>query len=556
VDRKWWTLVAVSVGVFMLLLDVTIVNVALPQIQHAFSARLSDLQWVIDAYALVLAALLLTTGSVADLVGRRRVFAIGIVLFSIASLLCGLATGWEFLAISRGLQGIGGAMMFATSLALLAQAFPPERRGVAFGVFGAVTGVAVAIGPVLGGALTSGLSWRWIFFVNIPVGVLGLVATLLKVEESRDPEANRPDWPGFLTFSSGLALLVFGLIRSEPDGWGSPTVVFSLAASAVLLVAFVLVERLSDAPMFDLRLLRVPTFDGGLFAAWAVSASIFSLLTYLLLYIQNILGYSSLQAGLRILPLSAAIFFAAGIAGRLTEHVPIRALIGTGFVLVGIGLLLMRGVEAGQSWTHFLPGFIVAGVGTGFINVPLASTAVGVVSQRHAGMASGINSTFRQVGIAVGIAALGSVFSSRIIDAMKETLASGPLSAQAETIADAVTGGQPGQALSALPPAQQALAGAAVRTSYATALNDILLIGVVVTLAAAVLTMILIRQRDFVLAGTDLDRPARGRHRAPSRRRRRGRPELDARAPGGPDNRRRRRRSAPAGVSSGLDSIG
>jgi EmrB/QacA subfamily drug resistance transporter len=502
VDRKWWTLTAVSVGVFMLLLDITIVNVALPQIQQAFSARLSELQWVIDAYALVLAALLLMAGGIADLVGRRRIFALGIVLFIVSSLLCGLSGGWEVLAISRGLQGIGGAMMFATSLALLAEAFPPERRGVAFGVFGAVTGVAVAIGPVLGGALTSGLSWRWIFFINIPVGVLALIATMMRVEESRDPEAKRPDVLGCLTFSSGLACLVFGLIRSEPDGWSSRQVVLSLVAAAVLLVAFVAVERFSTAPMFDLRLLRVPTFGGGLLAAWAISASIFSLLTYLLIYIQTILGYSSLEAGLRILPLSVAIFIAAGAAGRLSEHVPTRWLIGSGFVLVGTGLLLMRGVEAGQSWTHFLPGFVVAGVGAGFINVPLASTAVGVVQPRHAGMASGINSTFRQVGIATGVAALGSVFSARIADALRDGLASGPLAAQAHSIADAVTGGDVNSALSAFPAQQQALVRSAIPASYASALNDILLIGGIVALAAAVGTFTLIRQRDFVTAET------------------------------------------------------
>jgi MFS family permease len=220
-DRNWWTLLAVCTGVFMLLLDVTIVNVALPEIQRSFDASLADLQWVIDAYALTLAALLLTAGSIADLAGRRRVFATGIVVFSAGSLLCGLASGPVFLALARALQGVGGAIMFATSLALLAQAFAPKERGVAFGVFGAITGVAVAVGPVLGGAIASGLSWRWIFFVNLPIGALALAVTLLRVEESRAPGARRPDWLGFASFSTALAALVFGLIRSHADGWGS-----------------------------------------------------------------------------------------------------------------------------------------------------------------------------------------------------------------------------------------------------------------------------------------------------------------------------------------------
>src|SRR5918911_2946987 len=188
-DRKWWTLLAVCTGVFMLLLDITIVNVALPDMQAAFGASLADLQWVIDAYALTLAALLLTAGSIADLAGRRRGFAVGIVVFTGGPLLCGLASGVTFLALSRALQGTGGAIMFATSLALLAQAFAPGERGIAFGVFGAVTGVAVAVGPVLGGVITSGLSWRWIFFVNLPIGIAALAVTLARVDESRAPGA-------------------------------------------------------------------------------------------------------------------------------------------------------------------------------------------------------------------------------------------------------------------------------------------------------------------------------------------------------------------------------
>ncbi|MHB1569563.1 MAG: MFS transporter [Solirubrobacteraceae bacterium] len=249
--RKWWTLGAVCTGIFMLLLDLTVVNVALPDIQRAFHAPLSDLQWTIDAYALTLAAFLLTAGSLADQFGRRRLFALGLGIFTVGSLLCGISSGSLFLILARGGQGVGGAIMFATSLALIAQAFGPGReRATAFGVFGATTGVAVAVGPVLGGVLTSGLSWRWIFFVNLPIGVLALLVTLVKIEESRSPFARRLDVPGFVTFSSGLAALVFGLIRSEPDGWGSATVLGSLAAAAMLLSTFVVAESVRSEPMF------------------------------------------------------------------------------------------------------------------------------------------------------------------------------------------------------------------------------------------------------------------------------------------------------------------
>jgi len=318
-EKKWWTLTAVAIGVFMLLLDVTIVNVALPDIQTQLHASLSDLQWVIDAYALSLAALLLTAGSLADLLGRRIVFATGIGIFSAGSLLCGMAQSPLFLSLARAGQGVGGAIMFATALALLAQAFSGTDRGVAFGVFGAITGIAVAVGPVLGGAITSGLSWRWIFFVNIPIGVIAITITLLRVEESRDPHANRPDWLGFLTFSSGLGALVYGLIESNSHAWGSVRVVDSIVTAAVLLIVFVIVEVKQRRPMFDLTLLRNPTFVGGLISAFAISGSLFSMLTFIVLYFQNILGYSAIGTGVRRLALTGAIFLTAGIAGRLTS---------------------------------------------------------------------------------------------------------------------------------------------------------------------------------------------------------------------------------------------
>jgi EmrB/QacA subfamily drug resistance transporter len=500
VDRKWWTLVAVCTGVFMLLLDITIVNVALPDIQRAFNASLSDLQWVIDAYALTLAAFLLTAGSIADLVGRRRVFAIGVIVFTLGSLLCGTATSSLFLTLARGLQGVGGAIMFATSLALLAQAFRGRERGVAFGAFGAVTGVAVAVGPVLGGAITSGLSWRWIFFVNIPIGVAALVVTMWKIDESRDPNAHRPDWLGFVTFSAGLAGLVFGMIRSNADGWSSTTVVGSLVAAAAFLTAFVVVELVQRQPMFDLKLLRVPTFDGGLAAAWGISASLFALLTYLVLYLQDTLGLSALQTGLRFLPLTGAIFLTAGVAGRLTTRVPIRWLIGPGFVLIGAGLLMMRGLTASSQWTHLLPGMVVAGVGAGLVNVPLASTAVGVVEPSRAGMASGINSTFRQVGIATGVAGLGAIFTSHLRSSVTHTLAGTPLADHAQQIATAVSGGQVGRALAAAPPAARGVLLNSTRVGFVHGLNVILLVGAIVAFAAALPAFGLIRQKDFVVA--------------------------------------------------------
>jgi EmrB/QacA subfamily drug resistance transporter len=497
-DRKWWTLTAVCTGVFMLLLDVTIVNVALPSIQRAFSASLSDLQWVISAYALTLAAFLLTAGSLADLFGRRRLFAIGIVVFTVGSFCCGIANSATFLTLSRAGQGVGGAIMFATSLALLADAFRGRDRGTAFGVFGAITGVAVAVGPVLGGAITSRLSWRWIFFVNIPIGIGALAVTLLRVGESRDPNASRPDLPGFVTFSAGLGLLVFGLIRSTTEGWGSVTVTGSLVASGVLLVVFVVVEHVQAAPMFDLNLLRVPTFNGGLFAAFAISASLFALLTYLVIYVQEVLGLSAVATGVRFLPLTGAIFVSAGIAGRLTTQVPRRLLIAPGFVLIGIGLLLMRGLTPTSQWTHLLAGMIVSGIGAGLVNVPLVSTAVGVVDHSRAGMASGINSTFRQIGIATGVAALGTIFASRIRSDVVGKLSGTPLGPHASTLAHAISNGGASGAITSAPAQLRPLVAASVQSSFVDALNLILLVGAILAFVGVVVSFVLIRERDFV----------------------------------------------------------
>jgi EmrB/QacA subfamily drug resistance transporter len=511
--NKWWTLIAVCTGVFMLLLDITIVNVALPDIQRDLDASLSDLQWVIDAYALTLAALQLTAGSLADRYGRRRLFAIGTLVFTVGSFLCGIAPTVQFLSLARAAQGVGGAVMFATALALLSGAFSGRERGTAFAFFGATTGVAVAVGPVLGGVLTSGLSWNWIFFVNIPICVLALAVTLTKVEETRDPHPGRLDLVGFLTFSSGLGLLVLALIRGGVDGWGDSLVLGSFAASAALLVAFVVSQVVQTSPMFDLGLLRKPTFVGGLIAALGVSASVFSLLTYLVIYVQNVLGYSAVEAGVRFLFLSGMSFVSAIIAGRLTSHVPTKWLIAPGFFVATLGLWLLRGITVDSDWTHLIPGLVVAGLGIGLINVPLASTAVGVVRPERAGMASGVNSTFRQVGIATGIAALGSIFSHQVTDGIHSALASTPAASRADQVAAAVTNGQIGVVLAHAPASARATIAQVATGSFVDALNHIPPIAAVIAFVSGVCCLVLIRAKDFEGHHGQGQGQAAGRHR-------------------------------------------
>jgi EmrB/QacA subfamily drug resistance transporter len=496
--NKWWALVAVCLGTFMLLLDITIVNVALPDIQSALHSSFSDLQWVVDAYALTLAALLLTAGSLADLYGRRLLYVIGLAVFTAASLLCGVAGSTLLLQLSRGLQGVGGAIMFSVSLALLADAFRGKDRGTAFGVWGAITGLAVAIGPLLGGALTSGLSWRWIFFVNLPLGLIAIAITLAKVTESRSPQARRPDWLGFALFTVALSSLVYGLIESNQRSFSDSLVIGCLIASGVLLLVFLAVEVRGRHPMFDLSLFRLPTFSGGAVAAFGLSASIFALLLYLVLYLQDILGYSALATGLRLLVLSGGILGTSTIAGRLSSRVPVRLLIGPGLLFVGIGLLLMRGLTATSTWTHLVPGLIIAGAGVGMINPPLASTAVGVVRPQQAGMASGISSTFRQVGIATGIALLGTLFSGQVKTYVIAHIVAVPgLSGHGQQIATAIQSGTIKQTIARLPANIQPLVAQITKSAFTTGLNRILLVGAVIALVSAVVSFVTIRSKDF-----------------------------------------------------------
>jgi EmrB/QacA subfamily drug resistance transporter len=499
-ERKWWTLGAVSVATFMLLLDITVVNVALPSIREDLGASFTDLQWVVDAYALTLAALVLTAGSLADRLGRRRLFAIGLAIFSAASLLCALAPDPTFLNLSRALQGVGGAVMFAVSLALVAQEFPAGReRGMAMGIYGAAIGVAVAIGPLVGGALTDGLGWESIFYLNVPIGAAAIAVTYLRLRESRDPNSTRVDWAGVATFSASLFLLVLAMVRGNDEGWGSTMIVSLLSGSAVLFGAFVAIERRVAEPMLPLELFRRPAFTGVQLAAFAISGSAFALFLYLTLYLQNYLGYSPLEAGVRYLPITLASFVAAPIAGVLLSRIPARVMLSAGLGLAGVGLLLMSGIDAGDGWTTLLGGFLILGGATGLLNPVIADVALSVVPKERSGMAAGINDTFRQVGVAVGIAALGAIFVGRGADETRELLAGTPAASgdRPRELVEAASSGNLDQALAAVPPdAQQAVATAAGE-GFLAGLNEVLVIGALLSFAGAVLAAWLVREREI-----------------------------------------------------------
>ena len=498
--RKWWTLLAVSVATFMLLLDITVVNTALPSIQKDLSASFTDLQWVIDAYTLALAAVVLTAGSIADRVGRRAVFAGGLGIFALSSLAAGLAPDATFLNVARAVQGIGGAAMFAVSLALVAQEFAAGReRATAMGVYGATIGAAVAVGPLVGGAITDGLGWRWVFFLNVPIGIAALAVTFARLRESRDPNATRVDWLGLVSFSTGLLLLVLALVRGNDVGWGSPQIIALFAGAAVTLAAFAAIERRVAEPMLPLGLFRGRAFTGVQFAAFAVSSSLFALFLYLTLYLQNYLGYSPLQAGLRYLPITLVPFLVAPLAVALMARVQARFLMAISLAAVGAGLLLMSGLSAGSGWTALLPGFIVAGVGIGLLNPVIADVAVSVVPKERSGMAAGINDTFRQVGVAVGVAAWGAIFLGRGA-AKISALAAGTTAAAGHhprQLLEAASDGRLRSALAAVPHGARALLTSATREGFLSGLNAILVIGAILAFAGAIVTLWLVREHQI-----------------------------------------------------------
>ncbi len=494
-ERKWWTLVLISIATFMLLLDITVVNVALPDIQRDLNASLSSLQWVVDAYSLTLAAFLLTAGSLGDRLGRRRVFSLGFGIFTFASFLCGIAGDPTLLNLARGLQGVGGAAMFATSLALIGQEFHGKDRATAFGVWGATVGGAVAIGPLVGGVITEHLGWEWIFFVNVPIGVLAIALTEIRLANVAAQDPQRIDLPGLVTFSLGLFLLIFGLIRGNPDGWGSATIVASLVGAVAMLVSFVAIEARSSHPMLDLTLFRKPAFNGVSAVAFGLSAGMFAMFLYLTIYLQGVQGFSPLETGLRFLPLTFLSFVASPIAGSLSHRIPIRILLGLGLALVGVGLLLMHGLSADSPVSDLLAGFLIAGIGIGTANPGIGQAAIAVVPVEKAGMGSGINTSFRQIGIATGIASLGAAFQAQVSTKLSEVLPNAP-----HGLAEIVSSGGSVAAAKVVPPGQRAEVTEAAKVAFVSGFNEILLIGAILSFVVAAAGFLLVRSSDFVQA--------------------------------------------------------
>jgi EmrB/QacA subfamily drug resistance transporter len=412
-NRKWWTLLAVSFGLFMIMLDNTVVNVALPSIQRDLGVSVSQLEWVVNAYFLTFAVLMLTGGKLADLLGRRLIFIVGLVVFTASSLACGLATSGEVLIAARAVQGVGAAMMNPATLSIITATFPPRQRGMAMGIWVGVSAMALALGPITGGLLAEHADWSWIFFINVPIGLVAMAVARIVIVESKDTSAEqRLDLPGLLTSGGALFALTYALIEANNLGWTSTEILALFSAALALFVAFVLLELHQHVPMLDLSLFRNPTFAGANTTMLLVALAMFGVFFFNSLFFQNILGYSPVQAGAAFLPMTLCIIFVAPIAGKLSDHIGSRWLMGAGMTLVGVSLLLFGELNQASSYWNAFPALFIGGAGMALAMTPTTAAAMGSVAVDKAGVGSAVLNSMRQVGGALGVAIMGAILGS------------------------------------------------------------------------------------------------------------------------------------------------
>ncbi|WP_328314653.1 MFS transporter [Streptomyces sp. NBC_00442] len=511
--RKWWPLTAVCLGAFILLVDVTIVNVALPSMADDLDASFTSLQWVIDGYALALAALLLASGSLADRFGHRRFYVYGLALFAAASLLCGLAPNAGVLIAARVVQGVGGAAMFATAPALLLGSYRGRDRGTAFGVWGAANGAAAAAGPLLGGLLTEHLSWPTIFWVNLPIAAVAIVMTLRVVRPDRPRTASgtpaRIDLPGATAFTVAAGALTYGLIRGGEAGWTGGVTLAAFAVTVLALAAFVVIEHRTalrgGSPMLDLALLRRPSFAGLMSGALLLQGGAFGCLVLVSLWLQSVLGLSPVAAGLALTPLAAASFVVAVFAGRHIQRLAPRYPIGVGLLLVAAGMLLLRaGMTADAGRSSLVWGLVVAGIGVGLATPVLVSAAASTVPPQRAGMAGGAVNTFRQLGMTLGIAVLGALFTSRAAD----TLTASGAVPDAGGGAAALAGGQAQRLVEAAPAGHREAAQRLVHQAFAAGLDRVFLLSAAAAALGGLVVLALVRPARTAAPGASGSGPA------------------------------------------------
>jgi EmrB/QacA subfamily drug resistance transporter len=492
-----WTLTLVLVALFMLVLDMTIVAVALADIQRDLDAELSELQWVVDAYTLPLAGLLLTAATVGDRIGRRRVFLWGMALFTTGSLACAASRTALELDLARGLQGAGGALLLGVGLPLIGAAFSePKKRAAAVGAYGATLSAATAVGPLLGGLLVDGPGWRWIFLVNVPVGILALLLAGIRLAESRSPNPRRADWGGAFLLSGGLVTLVLALIRGNEDGWTSPVILVLFAATVLMLGGFVPWELRRRDPMLELRLFRLPAFSAIGFGAVAISATLIASTTYLALYMQNALEYTPFETGVRFLPLTVASFVASLAAAALFHKVSLRMLLGGSLALGAEGMLLLAMMDGDLTWATLIPGFVIAGVGLGVSSAVISYGSL-TVPAHQAGMATGTLSTLRQIGVAAGVAMLGALYTGQTEATATDRLVGAPLPDDAvrDTV-DALGSGAGVRVAEDAPALARDWLTEIAQAASANGLTAVLLVGGALAALSAVVAFLAIRGND------------------------------------------------------------
>ncbi|MFL5781194.1 MAG: MFS transporter [Thermoleophilaceae bacterium] len=493
-NRKWWTLAAMCFALFMLMLDNTVVNVALPSIQDDLNASISSLEWTVNAYTLTFAVLLVTGGRLGDIFGRRRMFLFGVVVFAVSSAAIGLAPTQGWLVAGRAIQGVGGAFMMPGTLSIISNTFPPAERGRAIGTWAGVSALALALGPAVGGALTEYVSWRAIFFLNLPVAVGAVVVTLFATRESRDPTVGHSvDYPGIASLSVGLTALVLALVEGNRWGWGSTQIIALLVTAVVGLALFVYVELRGRAPMIEFAYLRSRSFAGASAVAFIVSFAMLSMFFFMALYMQNILEYSPLEAGIRFLPSTAVIIVVAPIAGRLADRVGPRPLIAVGMSLAAFALFLQSRVDVHTGYAQLLPAFSIMGLGMGLTMSPMSTAGMNAVAPEKAGAASGILSMFRMLGGTFGVAAIGALFQSLARTRIDERLTSLHLPAGTrEGIVDNLGSGAGAQMLHTMDPHRAAQIGSAMHDAFIHALGGALTLSAAVAAIGAGLAIVLI----------------------------------------------------------------
>lgn len=472
--------------------------VALPDIEQTLHSSFTELQWIINAYVLMFAAFVLTAGALMDLFGRRLIFVIGMILFTFGFLSCGLAADSLWLIISRGVLGIGAAL--SLGLPLLVYEFDGHDRAIAFGIWGVAVCIGSAFGPLIGGIINDALNWRWIFLINVPVSFWVTALALTQVRESFDPNSRKVDWKGLLSFTSMFFMLMFALIEGNERGWTSPMIIGALIGAGILLTGFLIVENHQVRPMFDLSLFRLPTFIGASTIAVVIAGTFFTLIVYLPIYFQSVLGYSATHAGLALVPMAAPLLIMGPIAGKFTAYLSPRVFLSLGLLIIALGAVRMATISVDSGLSALLGGMILAGVGAGLINGELSNVAVSIVIPERSGMASGINHTMRQLGFGIGIAGLGAIFSYQIRTSLLAEIANMAIveGQPGSEFAERVMAGDIDGAVASVPFEVQGVFAQIAKVSFISGMHRIFIVASIVALLGAILTFMLVRESDIL----------------------------------------------------------